>query len=85
MFRENGARFRKDDFNQITFDLEEMFHPVMLAALKNESLFHVKTVWSVFYGKCFTVKSKVKRIQLIYFFIWESGDSGDMYILWNKS
>ena len=67
MFRENGARFRKDDFNKITFDLEEMFHPVMLAALKNESLFHVKTVWSVFYGKCFTVKSKVKRIQLIYF------------------
>ena len=59
VYRTKGFHFQKEDFNKNTFDLEDMFHPVMLSVLKDEALVQIKTIWSIFYGKCFTVKYKV--------------------------
>ena len=61
VYKKRGYYFQKDDFNDNTFDLEDIFHPVMLQFLKMESLYQIKTTWSVFYGKCFTLKYKVKH------------------------
>ena len=70
MYRKKGFYFQKEDFDKNTFDLKDVFHPVMLPELNNKSLYQIKTSQSLFYGKCFTIKYKV--IQILKFFLVQS-------------
>jgi hypothetical protein len=60
VFKEKGFHFQKEDFDQHTFNIEEIFHPLMMLGIKNRSQFEIKPQLSLFYGKCFTLKDKVK-------------------------
>jgi hypothetical protein len=51
-----GPFLSKNDFSKNKFTLEELFHPIVLEKLRNESLFEVKETYAAYYGICYTIK-----------------------------
>ena len=62
VYKRQGFHFKIEDFHKNTFDLEDMFHPQTLRFCKNKTKYEIKTVMSIYYGKCFTLKNKVNKL-----------------------
>jgi hypothetical protein len=61
--KQSGFHFKSEIFYNFSFHLEDMFNQyATVKLLKNESLYSIKNVSSVFYGRCYTIESKVKLI-----------------------
>ena len=58
LFKNQGFHYTSEGFKKNSFDLEEIFHPQGMEDLKNETLFLIKTTWTMFYGQCFTIITK---------------------------
>jgi len=61
VYRNKGFHFSKEDFKKNTFEKEDLFHPYFLANIRNGSKTTIKEVWSIHYGRCFTLIIKVTR------------------------
>ncbi len=59
VYRTKGLYFSQEDFKKNTFDFDEMFYPVPQAEIANNSAITIKEIWSVHYGRCFTLIFKV--------------------------
>ena len=54
-YKAKGKYFYMENVLNNTFEKEEVFSPLTLKMLKNESEFSVKEVYSLMLGRCFTV------------------------------
>jgi hypothetical protein len=51
-----GPFLSENDFLKNKFTLEELFHPMVLEKLRNQSLFKVKETYAAYYGICYTIQ-----------------------------
>ena len=61
VYRNKGFHFSKEDFMKNTFEKEEMFDPDFLASISKIPTTTIKELWSVQYGRCYTLIIKVIR------------------------
>ena len=55
-YKKPGPFLSEKEFIENKFTLEELFHPLVLEKLKNESLFEVKETYAAYYGLCYTIQ-----------------------------
>ena len=52
----SGPFLNEDHFKNSTYSLEEVFHPLTLKALRNDSLFILKEQYASYYGLCYVIQ-----------------------------
>ena len=55
-WKSSGPFLNEDHFKNSTYSLEEVFHPLTLKALRNDSLFILKEQYASYYGLCFVIQ-----------------------------
>jgi hypothetical protein len=64
-----GFFYSRKDFEEQTFSLDDIFDNQTVKELTNSSLFSVKTIHSIFYGKCYSI-SKLEKIAAFDFYVF---------------
>lgn len=54
-WKSNGPFLNPDHLKRSAFSWEEVFHPLTLEALMNQSLFESRLTYTAYYGQCFTM------------------------------
>ena len=65
-FRKQGYFFRRSEFFNNSFNLDEIFDPETVTSLKNESQYSVTEVLSLYFGRCYCIK----KLQEDRLFVW---------------
>ena len=55
-WKKSGPFLSQKAFEESTYSWDEIFHPITLAALRNESLFKIQTQYASYYGLCFVIQ-----------------------------
>lgn len=55
-WKKSGPFLSQKAFENSTYTWDEIFHPITLTALRNESLFKIQTQYASYYGLCFVIQ-----------------------------
>ncbi len=77
-----GFFYSRKDFDEQTFSLDDIFHSQTVKELNNSSMFSVKTIHSIFYGKCYSISrlEKIAAFDFHVFFKFKTSFDVNLYV-----